>query len=248
MLVDQSKINIVVPMAGLGKRFQTAGYSEPKPMIKIAHKLMIEWALQSINSIKLNSEIFFIALQRDLDFGLRKVLENLGNIISLENPTEGAVSTSLKANSYINNENQLLIMNCDQFLDWNIYNFLESAQRFDASVAVFESKNPHHSYIEFVGQKITRVEEKIVISNLACGGIYYYKKGLEYVNSAQKLIEKNNRTNGEFYISPVFNELLLQGKAITFFKVDKDKIHMLGTPEEVFEFESKLKTEEMFLE
>jgi dTDP-glucose pyrophosphorylase len=247
-MLDINKINILVPMAGLGKRFQSAGYRAPKPLIRIANKFMFEWALKSIDSLSLESKIIFVALRKDLDFGLQKLLSDIGVIVSIDNPTEGAVSTTLEASTHINNETQLLIMNCDQFLDWNIDKFIDSAQKFDASVAVFESKNPHHSYIDFKGQNVIRVEEKQVISNLACGGVYYYRRGLDYINSAHKLIEKNYRTNGEFYISPVFNELLLQGKQVTYFKLNNEKIHMLGTPEEVAEFENKLKTEEALIE
>jgi dTDP-glucose pyrophosphorylase len=199
---------------------------------------MIIWALESISGL-IDFQLIFIVLESDLNIELNDILKQKGKIITLEQITDGAVSSTLKASSLINNENPLIIVNCDQYIEWDINKFITKAKNFDGSVVVFKSNNIHHSFISKRRRKIIRVEEKIAISNLACGGIYYYRSGKDFVTMAKKYIDRGLRTNGEFYISPIFNEYIGAGKVITFFKVKKSKIHMLGTPEEVAVFKRK---------
>jgi len=223
-------------MAGRGKRFRDAGYSQPKPMICIAGKPMIDWALKSLGGLNLPHRFIFIALEDDLNAGLETLLANRGEVVSISNVTEGAVNTTLLAEHFIANNDPLVIANCDQYLEWDFQEFIQAATGFDCSVVVFESENPHHSYVETRGNEIVKVKEKEIISPLACGGVYFYRSGLDYILGAKKLIESNDRTNGEFYITPIFNKLIEVNKKITYFKIPNTKKHMLGTPEEVQDF------------
>jgi len=223
-------------MAGRGKRFRDAGYSQPKPMISIAGKPMIDWALKSLVGLTMPHRFIFIALEEDLNAGLETLLANRGEVVSISNVTEGAVNTTLLAEHFIANNDPLVIANCDQYLEWDFQEFIHATNGFDCSVVVFESENPHHSYVETRGNEIVKVKEKEIISPLACGGIYFYRSGLDYTVGARKLIESNDRTNGEFYITPIFNKLIEVNKKITYFKIPNTKKHMLGTPEEVQDF------------
>jgi dTDP-glucose pyrophosphorylase len=232
-------INIVIPMAGQGKRFKNAGFLEPKPMIDIAGKKMIEWALESLSGLKIPHSLIFIAMKQDLDAGLNKILNPLGKVIGLTDATDGAVNSTLQAKQLINSDTPLIISCCDQYLNWDINDFVKNSVGYDASIAVFKSSNPHHSYISVDNKNVTHIEEKIVISDLACGGIYFYKSGNTFVNSAESLIAKNVRTQGEFYLSPVLNELISNKKSATYFELDQENIHMLGTPEEISVFLNK---------
>jgi dTDP-glucose pyrophosphorylase len=223
-------------MAGRGKRFRDAGYSQPKPMISIAGKPMIDWALKSLGGLTTPHRFIFIALEEDLNAGLKTLLANRGEVVSISNVTEGAVNTTLLAEHFIANNDPLVIANCDQYLEWDFQEFIHATNGFDCSVVVFESENPHHSYVETRGNEIVKVKEKEIISPLACGGVYFYRSGLDYTVGARKLIESNDRTNGEFYITPIFNKLIEVNKKITYFKIPNTKKHMLGTPEEVQDF------------
>jgi hypothetical protein len=223
-------------MAGRGKRFRDAGYSQPKPMISIAGKPMIDWALKSLGGLSTPHRFIFIALEEDLNAGLETLLANRGEVVSISNVTEGAVNTTLLAEHFIANNDPLVIANCDQYLEWDFQEFIHATNGFDCSVVVFESENPHHSYVETRGNEIVKVKEKEIISSLACGGVYFYRSGLDYTVGARKLIESNDRTNGEFYITPIFNKLIEVNKKITYFKIPNTKKHMLGTPEEVQDF------------
>jgi len=227
-------------MAGRGLRFKNAGYIDPKPMIKVGDRTMIEWAIHSLKDLTIEHQYYFIALESDLSSGLNKVLLNKGKIIALPQVTSGAVNSTLFASKFIDNSLPLIIMNCDQFLNWSINNFLFSVKKFDAGVVVFKSKNPHHSYIKYKSINVSRVEEKNVISDLACGGIYYFKHGSDYVDAANSLINKKITTNGEYYISPTLNKLIEDGKNVTYFEVEIKNIFMLGTPEELTFSEHKM--------
>ena len=229
-------LNVLVPMAGKGKRFRDAGYSQPKPMISIAGKPMIDWALKSLSGLTVAHRFIFVALEDDLNAGLEPLLANRGEIVSIPNVTEGAVNTTLCAESFIANHDPLVIANCDQYLEWDFQTFINTSNGFDCSVVVFESTNQHHSYVETSGNEIVKVREKEIISSLACGGVYFYRSGLDYLMGAKKLIESNDRTNGEFYITPIFNKLIELDKKITYYKIPNTDKHMLGTPEEVQDF------------
>jgi dTDP-glucose pyrophosphorylase len=226
-------------MAGQGKRFKDKGYIEPKPLISVGGKTMIEWALSSLVSSQHNFHFIFVVQKIDLTQGLYDILKDKGEIISVESFTEGAVNSAMLADSFINNDSPLIIANCDQYIAWNIDDFIEYSLKYDSSVVVFNSGWPAYSYVKINGDLVIEVKEKVVISNLACGGIYFYGQGSYFINGAKELIRSNERTNGEFYISPVFNELIKEGKTVSYFKIEPNNVHMLGTPEEIKTFLSE---------
>jgi NDP-sugar pyrophosphorylase family protein len=159
-------------------------------------------------------------------------------VIPLKDTTEGAVNSVLAAENIINGSKPLLIANCDQFLNWDINNFIAKSRSYDASLVVFKSRNEHHSYILQSDRKIILIEEKKRISDLAVGGIYFCQRSLDFFKFAKTLISKDLRVGGEFYISPVFNEMIIANMTLTSFEVPANLIHMLGTPEEVRHFEN----------
>ena len=134
---------------------------------------------------------------------------------------------------YINNNIPLVVANCDQYLSWDFDNFIHEASNTDGCILVFNSTNPHHSYVKVKKNQVVQVAEKIVISDKACAGIYYFKKGSEYIESVVMMIAKNIKTNNEFYIAPAYNELIQNNKKIKIYEIDVNKKHMLGTPNEL---------------
>ena len=154
-----------------------------------------------------------------------------GTIIPLDIVTEGAACTTLMALPYINNSKPLVIANCDQYLEWDFDDYLEHSKDRDGSLVVFNSTNPHHSYAKVKKGQVVEVAEKKVISDNATVGLYYWRNGFEYVKYAEQMIEKNIRTNNEFYTCPTFNEAIGDGKKIKTFNIDK--MWGLGTPEDL---------------
>jgi len=232
-------VNIVIPMAGEGKRFAEAGYDIPKPFIDVAGKQMIRRVIE--NLLVPEVTITFICRSEHVKYfdDLSRLYDI--NILALNSKTEGAVCTVLRAEHLVNNDTPLIIANCDQLiLQLSMSDFLRKAENYDGFAITFNSTNPHHSYMRLHAGEVVEVAEKKVISDNAVAGIYYYKKGSEFVKYAKQMIKKNIRFNNEFYISPVFNEFLLDGKHLGTYEVSVNNKHMLGTPEELKIFLDKV--------
>jgi len=151
--------------------------------------------------------------------------------------TEGAAITVLLAEKMINNDEELIIANSDQIVDWNSQHFLSFMRKkeADGGIVTFISTHPKWSFVK-VNDKgiVTEVAEKRPISNIATVGIYYFKKGRYFVNSANKMIAKNLRVNNEFYVAPTYNELISEGKTVLYYPVAE--MRGLGTPEDLQNF------------
>jgi dTDP-glucose pyrophosphorylase len=234
-------INIVIPMAGAGSRFMIAGYKDPKPFIDVLGKPMIQWVIENL-STGIDHRFIFICQSKHVqeyhfESRLKTMLTNF-EVISIDGITQGAAETVLLASSLINNDNPLLIANSDQYIEYNLENFmfLMNDGNSDGTILTMTSNNPKWSYIKFNDTlHVTEVREKEVISSEATVGIYAFARGKDFVRAATKMIEKELRVNGEFYVAPVYNELILEEKTITFQNIgtDAEQMNGLGTPEDL---------------
>jgi len=232
-----SYINIVIPMAGNGSRFANKGYKDPKPFIPVNGKPMIQWVVENLKFKNKKSKFIFIARtdhrkKYDIDTTLKSIAPGC-EIIYVDDLTEGAACTVLLASKFINNTDNLIIANSDQYLEWDNEAFISKAleEKVDGLISVFESDNPKWSYAKETNGKVTLVAEKNPISNKATTGIYYWKNGRDFVIYANKMIEKNIRVNNEFYVCPVYNEAIQDSKLIKTLKCSK--MWGLGTPEDL---------------
>ncbi|MDO8260911.1 MAG: glycosyltransferase family 2 protein, partial [Candidatus Magasanikbacteria bacterium] len=229
------KINILIPMAGNGSRFQKKGYTLPKPMIDVAGKPIIQRMLESLNII--GDYIFIVRKEHVERHNLDSLLKTLTpgcKILPIDMVTEGAACTTLLAKMLINNNIPLLIADCDLYIEWDSEKFLDlvSNMRKDACVLTFTANNEGYSYVR-TDETDTVVEaaEKKVISTMATCGVHFWQRGEDYVKYAEQMIAKNIRTKNEFYVCPVYNEAILDNKKIAVFPVEKWL--SLGTPEEL---------------
>jgi HAD superfamily hydrolase (TIGR01509 family) len=235
---DDEEMNILIPMAGLGSRFKKAGYTFPKPLIEVHNKPMIQWVIEGLN-IKANY-IFIIQKSHQQKYNIKSLLKAIQptcKIIEISKITEGAACTTLLAKKYINNNKPLVIANSDQFIEWSsskiMYKF--TSKKVDGGILVFKSIHPKWSYAKTnKSNEVIEVAEKKVISDNATVGVYYWRKGSDYVKYSEKMIKKNIRVNNEFYVCPVFNEAILNNQKIIIEKVDK--MWGLGTPEDLSYF------------
>lgn len=153
--------------------------------------------------------------------------------------TQGAACSALLVKQAIDNDDPLLIANSDQLIDWptgSIDDFIARCRPYDGGVVLFESDgNPKWSYASFDVElsRITRIAEKDPISKYATAGIYYWKRGRDFVRSAEQMIAKDIRTNGELYIAPTYNELIAEGADIMPYVIPTSAMHGLGTPEDL---------------
>ena len=232
---QDDRLNIVIPMAGAGSRFQQAGYDLPKPLINVNGKPMIQTVVENLN-IKANC-IFIVQKSHNEKYNLKTLLNLISEnctVIEVDGLTEGAACTTLLAKEFIDNESPLILANSDQFLEWDSVEFMYKMveQSVDGSIVVFNSTDPKWSFAKVNDEGLVEeVAEKNPISDKATVGVYYWKHGSDYVKYAEQMIEKNNRVNNEFYVCPVFNEAIKDGKKIK--TVNVEKMWGLGTPEDL---------------
>lgn len=235
-------LNIVIPMAGRGSRFQEAGYAFPKPLIDIRGKAMIEVVIDNLRPTVPHRFIFICQREHyekyDLYNILKRATRNQFEVVQISGVTEGAACTVLCAASYIDSDEELVIANSDQYIEGGIDGFLSAAARGgDGLIMTFPASHPKWSYARVDDHNtVIEVAEKKVISSHATVGIYYYRHGHDFVQGAQEMIKKNIRHNNEFYVCPVYNELLLSGKKISIYEIAADTMHGLGTPEDLTQF------------
>ena len=228
-------MNVLIPMAGAGSRFEKAGYTFPKPLIDVNGKPMIQTVVDNLN-IEANY-IFIVQKSHYEQYHLQTVLENIApncRIVQVEGVTEGAACTTLLAKEYIDNDKPLITANSDQFVEWDSNEFMYSmvGDNVDGGILTFKSTHPKWSYAKLGDNGfVTEVAEKKPISDIATVGIYYWSKGSDYVKYAKQMIENNIRVNNEFYVCPVFNEAIKDGKNIKVF--DVPRMWGLGTPEDL---------------
>ncbi|KAF6246078.1 glycosyl transferase family 2 [Nitrosopumilus sp. b2] len=225
-------------MAGRGKRFEDAGYSFPKPLIDINGKPMIQIIVENLNFPA--EHVFLCQKEHSEKYSLKELLELISpncKIVTVNGITEGAACTTLLAKELINNDEELIIANSDQWIDWNNQHFLSylRSNEADGGIVTFIATHPKWSFVKIDDEnKVLEVAEKRPISNIATVGIYYFKKGSDFVEAAEKMIVKNIRTNNEFYIAPVYNEMIQDGKKILHYPIAE--MRGLGTPEDLSRF------------
>ena len=135
----------------------------------------------------------------------------------------------------MDNNDPLIISNSDQWIKWNSLETISSFNDADGGILTFKSVHPKHSFAKVDGNGfVTEVAEKNPISSDATVGIYHWKRGSDWVKYAEQMIEKNIRTNNEFYVCPVYNEAIQAGLKIKSSLVDE--MWGMGTPEELHNF------------
>lgn len=229
------KMNVLIPMAGAGTRFQQAGYTFPKPLIDVEGKPMIQVVVDNLNIDA--TYIYVVQKEHRLKYNLDTLLNLITpgcKIVEVDGLTEGAACTTLLAKEWIDNDDPLLMANSDQFVEWDSNEFMYKMieQKVDGGILTFKATHPKWSFakVDEYGY-VTEVAEKNPISDIATVGVYYWAKGSDYVKYAEGMIKKNIRTNNEFYVCPVFNEAIGDSKKIKTFNIQK--MWGLGTPEDL---------------
>jgi len=233
-------MKIVMPIAGRGSRFKEQGYKEPKPLIGILGKPMVVWAT---SCLPYGSENYiFIVLkdhveQHGLDRRLKELYGDRIKIIVTDGVTEGAAATALLAKNLIDNEEPLIIYNTDQFFECDIEKAIASVRKDKAEglIPVFHATDPKWSFAKAgPDDVVTEVAEKVPISSNATVGLYYFARGKNFIWATEQMIRKDIRRNDQFYVCPVYNELIARGDKIKIVKVKE--MWGLGTPEDVEHF------------
>jgi len=230
------KLNVLIPMAGAGSRFQQAGYTFPKPMIQVHDKPMIQVV---VDNLGLEANYHFVVQKEhrekyNLDTFLNLISPGECKVIEVDGITEGAACTALLAKEFIDNDNPLFFANSDQFVEWNPVEFMYNMQETnaDGGIVTFKATHPKWSFAKVNDDGlVTEVAEKNPISDNATVGYYYWKHGSDFVKYAEDMIEKDIRVNNEFYVCPVFNQAIEDNKQVRVYNANA--MWGLGTPEDL---------------
>lgn len=226
-------LNIVIPMAGAGSRFQKAGHTLPKPLIPVNGVPMIRVVIENLKPSTPHRFIFICQKTHVAEYDLHPKLSAWApgsEVVTVEGLTEGAACTVLVAENLINSDEPLMIANSDQYVDVNIDSYLRviDEQNLDGLIMTMKANDPKWSFVGTHSGLVTRVVEKEVISDEATVGIYNYRNGRKFVEAARDMILKNLRVNNEFYVAPTYNQLIAHGSRIGIYNVGKEAEGMYG--------------------
>ena len=235
---------VLIPMAGKGLRLEGNGFEMPKPLIEVGGIPMVQRVIENTN---LDADFIYVVRKDHVDnYGIDGLLQKIkpGSIFQLEKDNNGQTETCLLAESAINQDEELLIINCDNYFIWDQSDFEAVRQRQDVDGAAFtfkdEENRSHWCFAELDEDgNIRRLAEKEPISDVALAGAFYWKKGSDFVTFAKQAIDKGLRAaNGEFYLGSVFQEAINSGKRIASYKIPDMKC--MGTPDELKSFKKWL--------
>jgi dTDP-glucose pyrophosphorylase len=231
-------LTIVIPMAGRGSRFADAGYTVPKPLIEIHGTPMIEVVVRNLSPSEPARFVFLCQAEhlRTYAFaeGLRQAAPGC-EIVPVDGITEGAACTVLLAEAAIDPDDVLVIANSDQWVDRTMDTHLDAlrGEALDGLIMTMTATDPKWSFVRMnEGGRVTEVVEKVPISDEATVGIYTFARGGDFVRAAKAMIAADERVNGEFYVAPVYNQLIAEGAQIGVDNVgaDRDGMYGLGIP------------------
>lgn len=237
-------INVLLPSMGKSTFFKDAYF--PKPLTEICGKTMLEFVVNDYNSLEDKSFIFVFSDQDCKKFHIDAsvgMLTKSSKVIKLQKQTAGALCTCLMAIDYIDNDIPLIIANSDQIIN---YPYSEIIERFnnedaDAGVITFPNVHPRWSYALIEDERVVEVAEKRPLSKHAIAGFYYFKKGSDFIDSAKQVLLKQNNLDGIYYISSSLNELILNGKKVSYHEIEKSKYNSFYSPAKIREYEESIK-------
>ena len=217
-------MNILILMAGSEKDFNEKGY--PKYLVEIQNKPMIQRTIELLESVGDNITCIIRKEDQDNSFlgDTLKILCPKCKIIEVAGNTKGAVCSALFAIDEINNDEELLILNGSQLIKTDINPAIESfrTKKLDGGIVTINAVHPKYSSVLLdENNLVIQTSEKRPISSIASTGCCYFKKGSDFVNAAFSVIEKDVNTQGKYYISATFNEMILNNKSIGTYEIPK---------------------------
>lgn len=232
-----SNIQLVIPMAGEGKRFQDK-YSCPKPLINVRGEKMISLAFRTLN-IPHTKIVFIIRSDHDSHGKLSKTISEINpfsSVVVVDKLTDGPCSTALLAKPHLEENDPLVIANCDQVMRWDGHKFIRYClnEDYDGVVVTYHEATPKNSYVRLnsIGD-VVEVREKHQISCVSLNGVHYWKKAKYFFDSAKTMIEENDRTNNEFYIAPSYNYMIRKNLRVGIYHIPNEQHYAIGTTQDL---------------
>lgn len=236
-------MNILIPLAG--DNYTKDG--KLIPLIEINKKTVIEYVLDNLN-FNSSGKFIFVLKESDckehhIDSAIRLLKPN-SEIIIVKSETQGQLCSCLLATGYIDNEKPLLIVNGDQYIFDDARRILENFQnkKADGGIVTFTSIHPKWSYalLDKDNETVIETSEKVPISKDACAGMFYYRRGKDFVEAAKAVIRKDTSINGKYYVSSTYNEIILSNKKILAYRLNNENFFALDSEKTITNFMLRL--------
>jgi len=231
------KMTIIITMAGLGSRFKDAGYKLPKYMIEAKGRTLFEWSMDSLSDYNLHvSKYIFVVKKEDkAKKFIEKCCKKCGiesmELVEIDQVTDGQATTCMLAIPYCNFQDPIMIYNIDTYVECGGMRYRDITG--SGHIPCFHAEGKHWSFVRANNEgKVVEVKEKERISGNCSLGAYYFSSGALYKTLYNEYYNSSKR-NGEKYIAPLYNLMIKKGMEVTMSIVDKSKVHVLGTPEEL---------------
>lgn len=218
-----------------------AGYTVPKYMIEAKGKTLFEWSMISLDGYKKDVDQYvFIAMRDetlDIESFIKEKCQELGilnyHLILLDYLTDGQATTATLAEKYWDREHALLIYNIDTYVEPGEMHSEEL--KGDGFIPCFKAEGDHWSFVRLNEQgQVVEIKEKQRISEYCTLGAYYFKTcGLYKQLYDEYYSGEKNLVKGEKYVAPLYDYLLSKGGEIYISDIAPEKVHVLGTPEEL---------------
>jgi len=243
-------MKVLIPMAGTGNRFVQKGYIDPKPLIKVNNKRIIEYILEMFDK---DDEIYFICNSNHLkETKMKEILLSLrpdAKVLEIDNHKKGPIYTIIPFMELVKDDQEVLVCYCDNPLVWNKQDFINHVKekKLDGCILTHSGMHPHTlnstkmAFLKTSGDLMIEIKEKECYTDNpmmehASTGVYYFSKGKFMKDCFNKTIEKNINYNGEFYVTLSYNLMVDNGLRVGFY--DTEFVTVFGTPEEVESFEA----------
>jgi len=242
-------MTIVFLMSGSNKAFSDAGYLYPKNLIEINGEPLVQRVISGISEIDGQQTRVVCVLPKleNRKFHLGQMIQLIrpGTFISeLNGDTGGALCSALIAMPHIDLNSPIVIINGDVLIKYNLLSVMEDfkSRNLDGGVICFNDVHPRWSFIKLGDDGLAvEVAEKRPISNLATAGFNYFRLGSDFLNSATQTLMKDGHVDGQFYIAPIYNQMILDGKRIGAHNIPKECYHSFKNPQDVSRYEISLK-------
>ena len=243
-------MNILLLMAGSSDAFKEAGYTYPKNLIEIEGQPLLQLVIEKLEGLIAADNHLICMVQREenrrsyISSVIHLLVPN-ATVLEVNKETAGAACTALLAIEHINTADPLVIINSDQILEVDLSEIFSEFQRqkLDAGTIVFEAVHPRWSYVRCNSDEfVVEAAEKRPISKLATAGVYYFAQGQDFVEAAISMIKKDAHVGNQFYVCPVFNEMLLKHAKIGTHHIPRSTYFSLANPQGLHIYEEHLHT------
>ncbi len=241
-------LTILTLMAGKSDAFQEAGFQYPKNLVEIAGTPLAQHVLEGLSALDGPDTRVVCLVRRDENrrFHTGRILQLLRPstvVVEVNGDTGGAACTALLAIQHIARDQPLLIVNGDIVIDYPLGAILDdfAARGLDGGVTAFRDVHPRWSFVRLdESGHAVEFAEKRPISNLATTGFSWFARGEDFITSASAMLAKDARVDGQFFIAPAYNELILLHGRVGCHPIPKGAYHSLKTPHDVHVHEEHL--------